>query len=310
MNFISFLSMVTLLLRIVSLECVLQTTRGRRARARAAASSGDVSQSVKPLLYLHIPKTGSGFLRSLLHLPGLCPSIEQVDIVGYSPALLEQWARNQSICPHAFAFGARKFFWQHDGLGSDYADLLGHGMIMMRQPEQRILSDYHNGGFLHGEHAVSRPGNSLKGLLPPMALPDFLRRTSGCAVKMLTRGGEALEGTSPCTMPQPPSAAEVSLAKQRLREGFVFVGLTEEWNLSVCLLHTMFGGSCQAFEFNKEHSNPTGMMRNDTELGSFRDHDGPVYEEAREIFHTNLRKYGVTSESCKSCWSAAGLVLE
>ena len=30
---------------------------------------------------------------------------------------------------------------------------------------------------------------------------------------------------------------------------FAFVGLTEEWDLSVCLFHRMFGGECHVREF-------------------------------------------------------------
>ena len=56
-----------------------------------------------------------------------------------------------------------------------------------------------------------------------------------------------------CRPPCPPLTPNVSLAVQRLGT-FAFVGLVEEWALSVCLLHTMHGPTfhserCYAAEF-------------------------------------------------------------
>merc|ERR1712107_340610 len=54
------------------------------------------------------------------------------------------------------------------------------------------------------------------------------------------------------------SEAEIALAKDRLITGFAFVGLTHEWDLSVCLFHAKFGGACNKREFQNIRSAKDG----------------------------------------------------
>ena len=75
----------------------------------------------------------------------------------------------------------------------------------------------------------------------------------GTAVTMMT--GQRSSGLVciSCGPPCPPLTPNVNLAVRRL-ETFAFVGLVEEWALSVCLLHTMHGPTfhserCYAAEF-------------------------------------------------------------
>ena len=42
---------------------------------------------------------------------------------------------------------------------------------------------------------------------------------------------------------------DVKSAIERIDTGFSFVGITEAWALSVCLFHSIFGGSCLPIEF-------------------------------------------------------------
>ena len=50
---------------------------------------------------------------------------------------------------------------------------------------------------------------------------------------------------------------DLEKALQRLQDGFKFVGLTEYWEASVCLFHAMFGGECDAMEFENTRPGPT-----------------------------------------------------
>jgi len=73
---------------------------------------------------------------------------------------------------------------------------------------------------------------------PAPTLKMYQEHVAGCYTKILTRGGLNACGS----MPQ-PSAAEAALALEYI-DGFQFVGLREEWELSVCLWHVKFGGKC------------------------------------------------------------------
>merc|ERR1719265_1310490 len=182
-------------------------------------------------------------------------------------------------------------------------------MVMLRQPEQRIISawndNYHSWQF----NVFGRA---------PADLQEFAAVVAGCAVKMITRSGISsglgYHG-SVCGSPNVTSE-ETELAVQRLREGFVFVGLTEEWNLSMCLFRKMFGGHCHAYDFTQvspdvheqsseliPKSTEDPSLYNTTELGGFKDaYDGRLYEEARRIFKRNLEHYNVSRANCQQCF--------
>lgn len=91
---------------------------------------------------------------------------------------------------------------------------------------------------------------------------------------------------------------KTALAIQRL-DGFKFIGLQEEYDLSVCLFHAMFGGECLPVEF--------GNMRPGTYTAPqnpFKDFTDPfddvVYAEAKGRFWANMEKYNVTRATCQA----------
>ena len=69
---------------------------------------------------------------------------------------------------------------------------------------------------------------------------SFEMRMRGTAVTMLTGQRQSGLQCIRCGSKCPPLRPNVSLAIERLRT-FAFVGLTEEWALSICLLHVIHG---------------------------------------------------------------------
>lgn len=254
-------------------------------------------EHAKPILWLHVPKTGTGMIRSMMSLPGVCPGLDFQTSESEYEFIHRTRNELRTMCPGAIAYDGQRFWFKHMGVGADFRHHRWRLMMMLRQPDERLLSDYHSFGG-----PVSWPGTRIdprESLAPPNSFGEFASGAAGCAVKMLTRSSGTNQSDVLCaTSSEKPTAVEIALAIRRLRDGAAFIGLTEQWNLSVCLLHKMFGGTCQQFELG-----PDPQPHNLSEMGGFRDiWDAPLYTEAEKIFQANLLLYGVSRESCQSCW--------
>lgn len=114
---------------------------------------------------------------------------------------------------------------------------------------------------------------------------------------------------------QKVTMADLQQAKRRLRENFVFVGLTHRWAESMCLLHARFGlGACTRCEFlernswsgNVQSGRAKVIDRPDTaEMALLDAHhdplDGELLKEAERLFDEQLVRYGVTKGWCMNC---------
>eukprot|EP00435_Cladocopium_sp_Y103_P069715 s27_g33.t2 len=137
-----------------------------------------------------------------------------------------------------------------------------------------------------------------------MSMEEFERVVSGWETKQLAGRNRSLNATQ----------ADISMALERLREGFAFVGLQEEWSLSICLFHAKFGGPCRKLEFldTRPDNRITSVTSTyDTAIlnGWVDEIDRPVYAEAVKMFKADLAKFGVSHESCTACYEEAGLDL-
>lgn len=283
-----------------------------------------VSAEVSPPFYwMHVPKCGASLAYPLSHIPHICDlGKEKLD-----HASVEKLP-NQ--CPGAFAqppmdAGGMPRFSDHSGIGAIYSKYVkGHGVTILRQPEQRIISGWNNDAHSWPEALYKRwPAN----------LREYAEVVNGCAVKMMTRDINGLHfgyNGDACGDPQPVTSKEASLAVERLREGFIFVGIIEEWDLSICLFRHMFGGDCLKSDFSsmpdphggvwddgKEldktnwksipKSKTNSSLYDTSQLGDFRDvHDGALYEEAQRMFAEARNRHSVTLASCQPCFSQAG----
>lgn len=254
-----------------------------------------------PLSWTHIPKCGTSFINSLMRLPLVCAGVPVDDDTVYGgDGVVEEFkmCHGYKIVPN------RSFCPGHVNVGSYFDEVYdGHGVIMLRQPEQRVISHYNYMPARYYEE---------------WSVADFAKEAKGCQVRALTKepvnwghfdclgcdeDGQKLDYFN-------VTFDDVVEAKRRLHR-YAFVGITDEWSLSVCLLHTMFGGECHQAEFKdvRLQRNSSDSLYDTSVLeGNIDEFDGALYEEALSIFHENLRTYGVSDESCQTCFQSAGLV--
>ena len=94
-----------------------------------------------------------------------------------------------------------------------------------------------------------------------------------------------------------------------VRTDFSFVGILEEYDLSVCLFRSTFGGPCQSFMFDNVHlagnhgtvtQNTSSTHYNTAVLQDFEDcADRALYNYGSDIFAQTLLRYDVTVASCQ-----------
>lgn len=267
-------------------------------------------QHLKGITWLHIPRCGSSFVNVLIHHPGVCTGIPEdlwveADDDGFPLANFFDTYKKWKYCTGGF-MDPRIYRDPpgHNSVGPVFDQIKGHGVVMLRQPEQRILSAFHNNAMgVFVDHRVDAK--------------EYAQIEAGCMVKMLTRDNhhndhsdEHTKGMQgPCMEVHgawPPTDDEVELAKTRLRTGFPFVGITDQWDLSVCLFHVMFGGRCQDKMFKQvrpfsfgHHNKLSNGDYDVRELEGWVDEaDGALYDEAVRIFQSNLAKFGVSESNC------------
>jgi len=273
-------------------------------RIAAAPSATERLELLKPLAWAHIPKAGDSFANVLLGFSELWGACSAPD------ALLESNGRQEcdiifseatKQCPGTmtspFPDPSVGLFCGHPMLGATYAQTQGHLVAMFRQPEQRILSSYYD---------VKEDGLVAGGWVspvPPSSASDYAVAAQGCVTKMLTRAETAggLTGVDPCAPPA-VSAEEAVLARDRVLQDFAFVGILEEWDLSICLFHVKFGGSCLESDFANLHAGPNASKASsyDTSVleGFVDESDGAVYNAAKFVFRSDLTRYGLSSAAC------------
>ena len=322
----------------------------RQPSGDGGAYRGGVSREVHSLTasatsiaWLHVPKCGSSFGTSLFHLANSSlPTNAQMPTCAHTGVLLkpevprshfrcvpslEQCTRREVekcvLGQPEFTFFQRFpldthfrcVFWEkgrgnvggHEPVDeTTYARFAGHFHGMFRAPQRRVVSAYlwYASEFHHD---------------PPLPnATTYAQRAKGTQVKMLAgqADGEACNSGygywSRCDTGMVPNLA---LALQRMHEGFAFVGLTDEWALSICLLHAKLGGRCLAVEF--ENSRPTNSrttrmpwIRNITlevyraavaeEVASVDDPwDAALYSAVEERFYAEVRQHALDVQRCE-----------
>eukprot|EP00055_Hartaetosiga_balthica_P017199 m.113624 g.113624 ORF g.113624 m.113624 type:complete len:148 (+) comp9267_c0_seq16:583-1026(+) len=110
-------------------------------------------------------------------------------------------------------------------------------VTMVRDPRRR----HYSGWKFH--HEMGTPSH-------PSDLLAYIDLYKGCQMRLLVgKRCEFLLNTKVSNIIWEPSQLEVNLAMERLHgPQMAFVGLTDEWNTSICLFHAMYGGEITPHE--------------------------------------------------------------
>lgn len=257
-----------------------------------------------PMFWLHIPKCGTSFYNTVTHLPGMCPDLP----VNLSMGDESVWGKCfethfRALCPTLCDQKLLHCDWPptatHQFLvDSKYEEYKGHFVGLFRQPEQRLLSAYHDDKDLFRSDPFI-PACSNETMTKELSMEEFIQRYASFETGQLV--GTLINLT----------LADVPKAIERLEQGFAFVGLQEEWELSICLFHAKFGGPCLSVDFEDtrpSHGGKASLYDTSILNGWVDELDRPVYAKAKEIFERDLQKFGISHETCKSCYDEAGLV--
>ena len=190
---------------------------------------------------------------------------------------------------------------------------------MFRDPDQRILSGYHDklpfAGPTNNADYIKVVVDGVCDLealaraesLPKRPIHEFAESWKGGMTYQLLAAADA-QSNDPNRRKM---TREDALEAARRVESFAFVGITEQWDLSMCLFHKTFGGTCRASDFADSRPTFSGKSANtdyDTSelMGWHDDIDEVVYAAALEVFHKNLILLNVSHDTCQECYRSAG----
>lgn len=245
--------------------------------------------SIKPIVWVHIPKTGTSFIHTLVF--GVCPGWPENWFFDSKKGIAKNF-KNYRLDEHCVGGFDEKYGspgrYGHVGILSEqfYQQRRGKFVGMFRKPELRTLSAWFNDpvpwGAKGGETNLTRYASSPK--------------HRGCTVKSLVRGRKL-----PCNSAKAVTTEETELAISRLK-GFAFIGLTDYWDLSICLWHAMFGGPIFLDELQNVrpgHGQSGGKEAALSIIRKFPDAaEEAVFAAAEKIFWDNIRLHRVTNATC------------
>lgn len=242
-------------------------------------------RSVQPLVWFNVPRSGPAFAHTLLFRA--CPDWPAKDLLRQAQnESLPEFFRSHPLLEHcpadAFVEDSREYrTGGHFGVGGSFFEAhAGHFVGMFRHPLSRFQDVWeHSVGLMQEGDATSSTAQHM----------------AGCLVKTLTSSGQ-----HPCLNHTRVSDQQVQLAVSRIKD-FAFVGVVEQWTLSVCLWHAMFGGTIVPQVFigaPAETLNPG--TRTPSIMQWWQDEaDAKVYAAAVKRFWSDIEIYGVRASTCQ-----------
>lgn len=284
------------------------------------------------LAWLHTPKSGTSFLVALAHLANrnfpAHATISKREPTGWN-SFFSDW-------PHARWFKGSATFW-NDGIAHAavspevFDEFKGRFFAMIRDPRDRGWSAYHH--FVAPERRESFPPEAyarcIEGLQVGILAGQMSSKAYGsvdCHLIMRDRphcvrgSGDGLRPTRGTRGRCRPFVPNVALAQKRLAEGFAFVGLSEEWAMSICLFCAKFNVPCLPQMFLNSRPTPASRQWSNasaddsTTMSTTRNrevfadpYDMELHVSARRRFEADLREHDLSRERCVRhvCPSAA-----
>jgi len=259
-----------------------------------------------PIRWLHIPKTGTSFANTIWHYgcPMLPENTSVADYDGRYEGHLNEEYPIEKWCPNLVDHTPST----HKPIGAmEWSVNEGNFVAMVRDPTERIISAY----SYANHHCIKDCNPENKKWLPALdsakscnEVRDISRRYSpecdalhesrcpsdyaetlaaqGCMTKMILG--------YPCSSKVDLDADMRQKAVDRVKEGFAFVGLVEEWDLSLCMFHRELGGELYNAETAhiRSNSHEEGPKDCPSEETIEDDLDQPVYDAARQIFEDKV----------------------
>lgn len=275
------------------------------------ADPSPLADKSKRIAWVHFPKAGTSFGTALVRVANSSLPEEAAMRECGGCVWSQQCLHNEQSIDFELRYPLRKWapgvFWtKRSGAFDDHdsptaengaAPFEGRLFAMFREPHARHWSSYHHFG------RSEFPGETFEHYVQ--------HRARGSATTMVNgqrrNGQQCIRSMFPCDDLVP----DVDAAIKRL-DSFAFVGLSEEWALSVCLLHVMHGGNCVA-RVENANSRPNAFSNTTTSASSEAPpktpettdpYDEALYAAVTERFRSDLQTHSVSPYYCKrmGCW--------
>jgi len=264
------------------------------------SNSGESEADINPIYYMHIPKAGSSFATAIAHLA--CGSRIGKEVKVSEPSYRDWKKKCGKEHIARFTSGHRPL---------DPGVQLRTVVTLVRPARQRIIS-----GYFHSLHDCPELQKELHiSENPPWKVHqidrDLLLKygncVQGCASSMLSGHGCA---TGKRSLEDLQADAHQAVAKI---PQIGFVGLTNHWDLTVCMWHAKYGGECLEAEFANVRPGKYSSAHDETIFdSSFHPIDDAIYDAAALQFMHDMKTYDVSPKTCarKFCPNMAQLFHE
>lgn len=266
---------------------------------------GPPKRDLKKICWLHVQKTSSWigdflFMSRCKNMYDQWMSLtkHQRKHTAYDLVLmgvLKNVQCNVEFCP-------MKNFGFHNAYNA--SDMRGHVVSIFRDPLKRMVSAYIFTGMMVPLALTPSSRNKImhaRSMNYSMPIQEYaaLPGIPACATKMILG--------MPCGAdPEPPlMQKDLDEAKRRVREDFLFVGLTEEADATEKLFLAMFNGNMKleqsfATVFHRKNKKTTQedqlkLEYNLTSTGWKDNFDGGLYDEVKRIFYHRCQQYNVVT---------------